>query len=315
MNCWHMNAWVVTKGRLGANAVLLMSMVGISVGTWGCSSKSKSAVGQTNPTPDASVLDASVLTDSGTLPNDAGDYGVCADSAPVNPSPSLTGRWALRIVASRLVPQTGLTAEFYTRTVSVLLSDETQTGRDVTFSAQFCNQYAESDPGAQAYVVIPDTYVKSLKPFDRTGTYSAVDGGANVLHLPLFPEVQGAALADPMNDPLPTDASDPAVDDQDNDGNPGITIKLGGLVPGDLYVVQRQIDELTGIAVSNDRVVGRYDYTSEQIVLDSNPSALKVLASQTAKTDPRPCKSTFTMIRVAATWTCADVLADSTLFD
>ena len=303
MNFWHLNARVVTKARLGIDTALLLSMLGISAVTWGCSSKSKSAVSQTNPTPDASV------------PIDAGDYGVCTSSAPLQPSPDLTGRWAVRIVASRYVPATGLTAEFYTRTVSVLLSDETQTGIDVNFSAQFCDQRADSDSGAQAYVIIPESYVKSLKPFDRTGTYSSVDGGANVLRLPMFPQVEGALLTDPVNDPLPTDASDRAVVDQDGDGNPGITIKLGGLVSGDLYVVQRQIDELTGIAVSNDRVVGRYDYTSEQIVLDSNPQALKVLASQTAKTDPRPCMSTFTMIRVAATWTCADVLADSTLFD
>jgi hypothetical protein len=182
-------------------------------------------------------------------------------------------------------------------------------------NAEYCDQTASTDATALAYVIIPDSYVKSIKPFVRLGSYAPGSDGVNVLILPSFVEVQGATLADPVNDALPTDPSDPAVTDQDQDGNPGITIKLGGIVSGDLYVVQRQTSELTGIAVSSDRIEGHYGFTSEQNVLASNPSSLKVLAAQTAITDSNLCASTFAMVRVQAASTCADLVANSTLFD
>lgn len=58
----------------------------------------------------------------------APEYGACTDLAPVEPAPELTGRWALRTVASCYAPETGLMSAFYTRTVSVLLADVAQTG-------------------------------------------------------------------------------------------------------------------------------------------------------------------------------------------
>jgi hypothetical protein len=253
--------------------------------------------------------------DAGAVTANVGEYGACTSQAPVSPSPDLSGTWAVRTISSRFVPATGLTAEYYMRTVSVLLSNQVQTGTNLTFDLQFCNQYAEQDATAPAQLTVPESYVRALKPFERTGTYAAGDAGVNVLWLPMYPEVVGAALADPANGPLPTDPSDPAVYDQDQDGNPGITVKVSGIVSGDLYVVQRQKDELKGIAISNDRVVGSYSFTSEQNILATNPTALKLLATQTALTDSRECASTFVMVRLAAGATCADVLATGTVFD
>ena len=221
----------------------------------------------------------------------------------------------MRTVASRYVPATGLTTAFYTRTDSVLLASVTQTGTDITITAAYCDQVADTDSTALAYVIIPDSYVKSLKPFVGTGTYAMGSAGADVLLVPNIVEVQGATLTNPASDPLPTDPNDPAVIDQDQDGNPGITIKLGGIVSGDLYVVQRQKSDLTGIAVSSDRIEGQYGFTSEQNILASNPTTLKTLAAQTAITDPNLCASTFVMARVQSAWTCTDVNANTTLFN
>jgi hypothetical protein len=243
-----------------------------------------------------------------------GPYGACTVKPAADSAPDLTGRWAIRTVASRYVPKTGLTSAFYTRTVSVLLADQTQTGTDVSLSAQYCAQKAE-DPDSPAHVVIPDSYVSSLKPFVRSGNYAPDSTGVAVLKLPSFVEVQGAELAEPASDLLPTDPNDAHVVDQDRDGNPGITIKLSGLASGDLYVDQRQTSTWTGIAVGADRVEGRYAFKSEQNVLASNPTALKSLASQTAVADPSACASTFVMVRVGATATCADVLADTSILD
>ncbi len=289
------------KTRVAAVAAFVLSTIG-------CGSDTKKGATQTTTTPDAGTGGG-----SGTS-NDAGDSGICNNLTLVTPAPDLNGTWALQTVASRYVPATGLTSAFYTRTISVLLADVTETGSQISLSAQYCNQYAE-DPDALAHVVIPDAYVSSLAPFVRTGTYAVDDSGTTVLTFPNFVEVEGAHLTDLAQDALPTSASDSRVFDQDQDGNPGVTIKLTGPVSGDLYVVQRQISELTGVATTVDRVSGHYGFTSEQVILDSNPTSLKALAAQTAIVDPDACDSTFTLVRVAAAAACADVLANSTLFD
>jgi hypothetical protein len=246
---------------------------------------------------------------------DAAPSAVC--SALPATGPDLTGLWAWKTVGSRLMPKTAFTAEFRTRTVSVLLADQTQTGTDLSVTAQYCDQYNEEDPGALTHVTIPDAYKRTLAPFTRTGTYAPQgDGGAAMLNLPPFVEVVGAHLADPANDVLPTAATDPRVFDQDGDGNPGVTIKISGIVSGDLYVVQRQKSDLLGIATSADRVEGHYGFTSEQVILGSTNTLLQSAASgQQAIVDPDASASTFTMVRVSAGATCADIVAcAATLF-
>ena len=52
--------------------------------------------------------------------------------------------------------------------------------------------------------------------------------------------VVGAELDDPRADELPTTAEDERVIDQDNDGNPGVTAHVDGLITADVYFVQRQ---------------------------------------------------------------------------
>jgi hypothetical protein len=57
-------------------------------------------------------------------------------------------------------------------------------------------------------------------------------------------------------------------------------------------------------------VEGLYQFTSEQVILDSNSPILKsTAASQQAITDPSACASTFTMVRVGPAATCTDVTA------
>ena len=273
-----------------------LGIVVLTVSAIGCGSNTKPNPSQTNPL------------------GDAGNSVTCKNDIAVVPSPNLTGRFALQTIASRFVPKTGLTSEFYTTTTSILLADLTQTGTQVSMSAAYCSQVA-ADPAAPAHVNIPDAYQRSLAPFVRTGTYSGNGTGTGILAFPSFVELEGVTLADPAHDALPTDPADPRVTDQDKDGNPGVTIKLSGLVSGDMYVVQRQTSALTGIAVSEDRVQGDYGFTSEQIVLASNPEAIKTLAAQTAIADPNTCASSFVLVRVTAASACADVLADATLFN
>jgi hypothetical protein len=230
---------------------------------------------------------------------------VCTAKAPVAAT-SLTGKWAWKIVASRFQPATGFVLAFHTRTISILLVDQTQTGTDLTASATYCNQYAE-DPEAQAHVIIPDAYVRILKPFTAQGTY---DGQR--LHFSPIVEVVGAKLANPSTDALPTDATDARVTDDDADGHPGVTIMLQGAVGGALYTAQRNVGQPLAVAVSSTRLEGYYAFTSEQSILGSDTTGLDTLAKQqTAIVDPDTCASTFTAVSVAATATCADIASDA----
>jgi hypothetical protein len=287
-----------------AVTALVWALAGTSIGAAGCSSNSK---------------DVAEAGGAGNVPGaagaqDPGVYGACTTKTPADPTPDLTGRWAARTVMSLYVPKTGMTSAFYTQTVSLLLADVTETGTEIALHAAYCDQSSQ-DTGSMAHVVIPKSYSQSLKPMDRAGSFAAGSDGTSVFSLPPDVAVVGAILDDPMNDPMPTEASDARVVDQDNDNHPGITIKLSGTVNGDLYVVQRQVSEFTGIAVSGDRIEGHYGFTSEQIVLESNPATLKSLAANTAVVDPNVCASAFTLVRIAATATCDDVTSNKALFD
>jgi hypothetical protein len=297
---------ISSQFRVCAGLGLCMLLVGS-----GCSSSKDDppAAGAGGSTAGAGGSSQAV---GGAAGQDSGSTSLCSAKAPADPSPDLTGRWAWKTVGARQMPKTALTAAFGTRTVSILLADQTQTGTAIGVNAQYCDQYNEEDALAPTHVVIPDAYKRTLAAFTRGGTFSVQTGGAVVLNLPSFAEVQGAHVADPANGVLPTVATDPQVFDQDADGNPGVTIKIGGLVSGDLYVVQRQQSDLTGVATSADRVEGHYGFTSEQVILAADPDFLKAAASsQVAITDPVACASTFTMVRVAATTTCADIVANA----
>jgi hypothetical protein len=246
------------------------------------------------------VPDAATAQPDGTA--EAGVNPVCTAKSPVQAT-DLAGKWAWKTVASRFEPATGFVSAFYTRTISILLAEQTQTGADVTASVAYCDQYNE-DPDALVHVIIPDAYKRILKPLTAHGVY---DG--DLLRISPIVEVVGAHLTDPATEALPTDPTDPRLFDEDGDGKPGVTIKVQGL--GDAYVTQRTISQPLLVAVSQDRLEGHFDYTSEQVIVDSLPTTIKALAGQKAIVDPNACASTFTAVRVAAASTCADIAGDA----
>ena len=106
------------------------------------------------------------------------------------------------------------------------------------------------------------------------------------------------AKAMPETEALPTDPKDPRVVDADGDGKPGVTLEIkGGLINGQVYVVNRSIIENGGTVLSADRIVGPSKTTQAQVVLDANPNVLKA----PVKTDPDPdaSKSTFALVRIS----------------
>lgn len=126
------------------------------------------------------------------------------------------------------------------------------------------------------------------------------------------PQTVGAHLSDP-NGTLPSEPSDPQVDDADNDGNPGVTITNTATysdgtadAPADEYVVMRHaIRAFAGTITSSDQIDGSDlgDYQADEGM--SLLSSLESLFVPSGAGLP----STFMMNRVDASTTCAQITA------
>jgi hypothetical protein len=236
----------------------------------------------------------------------AGAEACKASSAP--DVPDVSGKWAYYEVTSRLVVVPGFADPFHTAVVSLMLVDQTQQGAEVTFAAEYCDHYSE-DPDLVVHVVIPEAYTAALPPFTRTGRYEK-DGDAWRYTLPKFWTVEGGMLDDIENDPLPASADSPHVIDQDGDGKPGMTLRVTGLIDGEIHVVQRAWTEIDGGPEAADELRGSVAFEADQVILTSDPPNLKDLATQ-ATTDTTPCASFFRMKRVPDDADCALLVASS----
>jgi hypothetical protein len=113
--------------------------------------------------------------------------------------------------------------------------------------------------------------------------------------------VVGARLADPLRDPLPTMPSDPQVFDEDRDGHPGLTVEIGGILSGQIYVAQRSWTELSGRMIGLDRISGSVRFGNEQVVLQATSTLLR----HPPTTRALPSRSWFRMARLPYDTGCA----------
>ena len=107
---------------------------------------------------------------------------------------------------------------------------------------------------------------------------------------PLF-LVMGASLRRPRGDPLPSHQLDPRVTDADGDGKPGVTVRVHGLIDGEIYLVQRTWSALRGRSVHAERFEGNLVHGKEEVVLGATHQILSVFPT----TRPNPDKSFFVM--------------------
>lgn len=220
----------------------------------------------------------------------------------------LTGTWAYREITTLRVTVPGYADQVNTHIVNTLLVQQTQTGSDVTFDASYCDQVTD-DADLPVHILIPDAFLAALEPFTRSGTFTA-----GAYHMPVVFHSEGVTLTEPDTEALPTDPSDPRVQDEDADGKPGLTLQVTGLLDGEIYVVQRASTELVGGAASEDALEGEVLFTSEQVILGSDPTNLKDLASS-GTADTTKCASSFRAVRIPDGSDCAYVLANvATLF-
>ena len=99
---------------------------------------------------------------------------------------------------------------------------------------------------------------------------------AIVPHRPATPTLIGID-GDP-DLPLSMDPADPLINDDDNDGKPGVTvfIKLFGLIDGELYIARREIFQNDLTLYSDGTLQGTVTDDSEQLVVGASRRILNV---------------------------------------
>jgi hypothetical protein len=211
----------------------------------------------------------------------------------------LSGTWVLETIGAQTVTAPTYPNPFHLKSIGVILVQVTQTGSDVTLDGHYCDRIQNDNSNNPAKVVIPDAWRLTPFPIQRSGTFADNGSGQLELTLPNAIEVPGANLVDPACDALPTDPNDPRVVDTDDDGYPGISVGLSGLITGLIRSVQRQATTLHGVAVAADRIEGGMTFESDQSVVASDPPNITTLYKMSkSSADPAVCASTFVMVKL-----------------
>lgn len=226
---------------------------------------------------------------------------------------NISGSWAqLQVVAT--IADAPLIGHVETLSIALVRWEIAQAkAGQLTIEQDACDLALTSE-NEFVQMVIPSAFVDSIVTYSKPG-HLDVTVDPPQLDVPLHPEVHGAILADDLNDPMPDSADDPRVVDGDNDGQPGLTVYITGVVDGALYVVQRNMTSINGIVSAPDRMEGLLGFSQEQIVLGSDNSILRKNPPLSA-VDPDPAKSYFISVRVPAKWQCDEIVSNrDELFD
>ena len=121
--------------------------------------------------------------------------------------------------------------------------------------------------GAEA--VFSDAASRAITPPVQEVELSLSDGRWHV-YRPASPTLLGIA-GDPSK-PLSRDPNDPNLLDPDNDGKPGVTvtIRVGKLFQGDIYIIRREIYHHHLVLNSNGNLYGHVVDESEQFVVGAS---------------------------------------------
>lgn len=219
--------------------------------------------------------------------------------------PALDGTWAQMLVTTTTsrVPVLG---EVRSTTSALLLMHVSQDGHDLSITRQVC----AIDVNTGASVVrteVPSAFVRAI-PVSRERARILETSTGHTLAGWRFSEqvgLRGLSASETM-----PDAGDERYVDTDNDGNPGVTVRVRGLVSGEVYVAQRAITELRATRVTADAIDGEVDWTAEQVVLGASN---RLLRNENPETAPAPgyAGNYFRTLRVADSATCSSLQSDS----
>lgn len=248
---------------------------------------------EADKTPDTS---ADTSTDTGS--DTSTDTGSDTDNSGEGPtSTNIQGTWAMLEVQTAVVNVIGTTMEQFSHNYFLVTVTEDK------ISAKLCD-WVTADDTKIYETVMPQSLMDILAPLDRSYTVAedfsfTTNVGARTM---------GINLADPFEDVMPTDKADSRLIDQDNDGEPGVTLLIQGNIQGRLFNAIRHKASLSGKLLSDTHIKGLTTWTSDQLALGGEP---EFIAKQEIQQVPSldASKSHFEMFKVEANDDCAAIKA------
>jgi hypothetical protein len=216
----------------------------------------------------------------------------------------MTGTWAQYQEVSTLA-DAPLIGEVKTLSRAFVRLTVVQDGDSVQAVQEVCSLSLDAE-SEFAQTVIPDAFVNSLHVVTKLGIIAHTDDHVSFEQFPAV-ELHGVKLDNQWEDELPTSPDDPRVLDQDEDGKPGLTVYINGLVDGEIYVIQRAISSLDGTFQGPDRITGLMDWNQEQVVLGSDNPILRDNPIDT-RVDPDAEASFFISARVEDGMDCEQIM-------
>lgn len=112
-------------------------------------------------------------------------------------------------------------------------------------------------------------------------------------------------MPDPFKDPLPDSADSLFVFDQDQDGKPGVTIRVVRPIEGERYMVRRAVWDVGEAQLSENHLwaTATLAFTIEEKALGADNAMLTILAPIT----PETTGNSVLLRRVPSDFTCADL--------
>jgi hypothetical protein len=214
------------------------------------------------------------------------DQSISSDQSILPLAIDLSGTWGLihRVQSQAEIP---VLKQIVTTTITAyLLLEITQSlAGEMQITQKTCDieMYTNSNLGKTE---IPKRFIEHLPSTQRTARFQIIDDQNLQFQILGKTELRGLSLDYPQDQPVPTEATNPLIIDQDEDGHPGMTVLLTGFPVGEAYVVQRSWDELISNVYAIDdlktqlRIEGEINWDDEQQVVDASDPILKTPSSK-----------------------------------
>jgi len=157
------------------------------------------------------------------------------------------------------------------------------------------------------YRRVPESTLEVIEVDHEKGIYSGVG------HVQLWGIKD---LPDPLTTVLPRNLQEASqaphkarIYDMDEDGHEGMTMKVTGLVDGEVYAIQRKFVDLTGILRGPDHAIGLSQNRYNTIILGDDISIYDP-KDGSADPHPDPKRSWFNEVRIKDDANCDDVVTE-----
>jgi hypothetical protein len=231
----------------------------------------------------------------------SGGDGATAGAAAGKTAASVAGRYAhYDVVAYE-------SSDMKTLIISYGFTDLTEQDGELIAKESFCHSEHRSDQPITTEM--SDAATSAIRPPSTPVTVTEKNGRIRIQR-PRTPTGIGIRLEDPANDSLPTDPDDPRIADDDNDGKPGVTvrIKVTDTLSGELYIARREIFAYDVLRQDDGSLTGTVDDHSEQLIVGASDDMFKTEAAWIQH--PDPSKSPIILEPVDKSWDCARLMSE-----